>query len=239
MIKKSKHLTLARKCILAASALLIVLFLGFKHPPSDGYIRERIVLLSSSQGSCSGQQIIAASGKEYILSAGHCRVLESAGSIAVTTEDGRTMFRRVIAEDSESDLLLIEAVPNLTGLPIAKSLSKRESIRTFTHGSGYDTYITKGVVIQNSKVVIVTGEAATCPKLNKFKIAEYQTFFGPVSVCTLDVEETVITAQIVPGSSGGAILNSEGELVGVASATNSNFGFSVRLVDIQDFLSNY
>lgn len=209
---------------------------------SDSYIRERIVLLTLGTGSCTGEQVRAPSGIDYILSAAHCRVLEQNGFITVTTESGRTLQRRVIAEDIHSDLLLLEGIPNLKGLKIAKSSKRADKVTTFTRGSGMPTYKTEGVIITDILVHVGLDaiesydEQLDCEAMPKHKV---MTWPGEGKVCVLVVPETASTAKIVPGSSGGALLNDSRELIGVASASNGTFGYFVRLIDIQKFLRNY
>lgn len=231
--------SLVKRIIIAGLVLFIAHMFIPAHVPSDNEIRSKVVKLTSKQGSCSGQQVVGASGMDYILTAGHCKPLEVNGSIMVTTEDGRSLYRRIIVEDEESDLLLLEGVPNMPGLAIAPVSFPKQPVRTFTHGRGFDTYRTEGALIQNYQISVPVSEAENCPKMPKYRVVEYNTMFGPLEVCALSVIETVTTAMIVPGSSGGAVVNSDGELVGVVSAGDGVFGYLVSLSDIKKFLHNY
>jgi len=239
---KARKSKLSKKFI--AIIMSISMALGFLsiNPRNDNYIRDRIVLLTSDTGSCTGEQVRAPSGTDYILSAAHCIGLAKNGYITVTTERGRVMQRRVIAEDVRSDLLLIEGIPNLKGLPIAKSSKRGDKVTTFTRGSGMPTYKTEGVIITDQlirvgiKSIDTEQDIIECESMPKNKV--YIGDFG-LGTCVLVVYETVSTALIVPGSSGGAAFNEARELIGVASATNGKFGFFVRLKDIQNFIKNY
>ncbi len=209
---------------------------------SETYLRSRAVKLISSQGSCSGEQVRAPSGVDYILSAGHCRILEDkAGNIKVVLGDGKELLRRVIAEDAHSDLLLIEGLPGMEGLPIAKRLSATQHIRTFTNGGGMATYKTEGTVIQDQVIQILAGaimdEASleACQSQAKYKVMDLVF----IKACVMETEQTMTTAMIIPGSSGGMAVDDDGALVGVASATDGKMGIFVRLVDIQRFLGSY
>lgn len=210
--------------------------------PSDNSIRSHVVKLVSAKGSCSGEQIKAPSGMLYILTAAHCKVLAVDGSIKVITEDGRELPRRVIEEDLQSDLLILEGVPNLPGFDIAKRVSAKDHVRTFTHGYGMDTYKTEGVIIQNMRVQIPisaigsTEDEEKCEEQPKQK-AVNAGFFG--KVCAMDVIETATTAMILAGSSGGPVVNDQGDLVGVVSAGDGQIGMLVTLKDILRFTASY
>lgn len=210
--------------------------------PSDNYLKSRVVKLYSSQGSCSGEQIKAPSGVSYILTAAHCRVLEENGSIKVETEDGRKLERRVLAEDEASDLLLLEGLPNMDGLPVAKKTYAAQHVRTFTHGRGLPTYRTDGVLIADRRISVPLymisndAEAERCTSQSKSKVLNLG-FFG--SYCILDVVETFTTAMILPGSSGGLVVSDAGELTGVVSAGDGVIGCLVTIEDIHHFIDNY
>ncbi len=224
-----------------AIAIIAALCISHFARHSDSWIRDRVVKLVSPEGSCSGEQVRATSGTDYILTAGHCRGLEVNGSIEAITESGKHIMRRVVAEDTKSDLLLLEGLPGLKGLSIAASSAPKDEIRTFTHGHGMDTYKTEGALIQDEQIMIPLSmisseeEAAKCVG-DKFAVVP--TLFG--AYCVIKVTETVTTAMIIPGSSGGPCVDGSGELVGVASATDGRgLNYLVRLSDIKAFLASY
>lgn len=212
---------------------------------SDYYSKSKSVKLElEGFGQCSGEQIVAPSGHTYILTAAHCKELRGdKNSITVSTEDGTKLERAIIAEDLKSDLLLLEGIPDKGGLSIADSSYQGQHVRTFTHGHGFPTYESQGALVGNSHVHVMLGiiginYMGSC-KGAKYKIIDIDAGFMVVQACTLDVEETASTAFIVPGSSGGMIVNDSGELVGVVSAGDGVFGYFVKLSDIQDFLEGY
>lgn len=237
-----KKLSKTNKIKVSVVAALLMVVYGLSLSPSDESIMSKSVMLTNDRGECSGEQVVAASGKTYILSAGHCdSLMDPFGNIMVTTQDGRKMERHVIAEDPDSDLLLIEGVPNLSGLYISSSLSELEHVRTFTHGRGMPTYKTEGAMIGKQKVVVPLFTIDSpesdrrCSESSKY--APIETPMG--KVCLLSVEELASTAGIVPGSSGGMVVNDRGELIGVASAGDGFFSYFVSLKDIKAFLHNY
>lgn len=181
---------------------------------SDKEIRDTVVRLKGEEGMCSGEQVSAPSGKSYIISAKHCVDLAVDGKMAVQLPSGKITFKRILARDENSDLLILEGSDELPSLSIAASDFPTEKVRTFTHGHNMDTYQTSGEIIQEKMI-----EAA-----------------GPggidINFCT------VTTASIVPGSSGGVLVDPKGDLVGVASITDGYFSYFVRLSDIKTFLKD-
>lgn len=238
----NRALRLISIAIVAAITSLILNSCG---SPSDAYLKSRVVKLVSDKGSCSGEQIRAPSGVDYILTAGHCNVLEQADhTITAITEDGRQLRRRVVAEDMNSDLLLLEGIPHMRGLDIASTAQGDQHVRTFTHGAGFSTYKTDGQLIEEKHVQILESFANSGEELGecvgkKHTIVDVPTIFGDVKACLLELDEMASTAFIVPGSSGGLVVNDSGDLVGVVSAGGGGFGYFALLRDIHSFLRNY
>ena len=237
-MSKKKPMISERNALRIALAIALGITLhNYLSSPSEHTLRGKVVKLSSPRGSCSGEQIRAPSGVDYILTAAHCRVLEVDGQIHVKTEDGRELERRVISEDPNADLMLLEGVPGLQGLDIAKSDSVADNIRTFTHGKGLSTYRTEGVIIEDRMLDIEVSmisspeDAAKCASMPKYIAQE--------DACIMHTMGTMVTAMVVPGSSGGMAVNESGELIGVVSAGNDHFGILVPLSEIQAFIHSY
>ena len=208
-------------------------------PSSDAYAMGRSIKILGKGGQCSGEQVESYSGHTYILSAAHCaKLADAAGYYTVFTEDGRKLQRRLIAEDSNSDLLLIEGVPGLQGLKIAESHWRFEHIRTLTHGAGMDTYKTEGALVQIMTISIAVGivDASSLPCTDvKYRIVQEDLF----AVCVLHIPEAVSTAKVSPGSSGGMVIDDDGALVAVVSASDEHFSYLVPLEAIRAFLIGY
>jgi hypothetical protein len=240
MKKLKKQLKRLALCTIGALIAVHVLCMH-----SESWIRQRVVKLSSARGMCSGEQVRAPSGVDYILSAGHCHGLAVGQEITVTDAEGHAIKRDIIAEDPDSDLLLIEGLPNLRGLDIADSVGISEHVRTFTHGANMATHKTEGEIMDTKQIDIFVNiiqdskEESECTSSSKFQAKHVQTFFGELEVCMMELPETVSTAIIVPGSSGGMLVDDAGDLVGVASCTDDQFGYFVTLRDINKFLKVY
>lgn len=205
---------------------------------SPGALKNKIVRVRGDQGMCTGEQVRAPSGKNYLLTAAHC--LESKphdGSFTVITEDGKTLQRKIIAEDPRSDLLLLEGLPSTEGLTLGYPLVRGDRVYTLTHGNDMDLYETSGAYVQIAAIPIPVRpiespeQAATCAALPKYIVAD--------DLCVLTTYGNIVTATVIPGSSGGPVFNSKGGLVGVVTGGNSTFSLLVTLEDIKAFLNNY
>jgi Trypsin-like peptidase domain len=250
MLRKYISLALKQKIItkVIASTLIVTVLcqviLRDSYP--DSYFINRAVRIVNAEHSCSGEQIIAPSGKEYILTAGHCRAIaDKDGNVKVILENGAELQRRIIAEDPTSDLLLIEGLPNLSGIYIANNAYRRGKIKTYTSGGGLATYRTDGEIAQLEKQLMIGLYIIETPEqeagCHQEKNDIYELPFLGIKICILSVIETAITAPIVPGSSGGMVVNESGQLIGVVSAGggDSIIGYTVTLDDIKDFLAGY
>lgn len=228
-----------RKAIIAiVIAALLVPYMALHK--SESFLRSRVVKLKSSEGSCSGEQIRAPSGADYILTAGHCAVLADAqGSITVEMENGKEIQRKIIAESGSADLLLLEGIPHMRGIDIASSANPGTEVRTFTHGSGYRTYKTTGELVQQRHIQMLLGMGECSSKAPKYKTEAIEIFGFQLKVCTLSVDLMMTTAMVVPGSSGGMVVNSSGDLAGVVSGGGDSFGGLVLAKDINEFVSGY
>ncbi len=209
---------------------------------SDNFIFDKVVQIKGSEGgSCSGEQVKAPSGKEYIMTAAHCRSLVEDGNGTVVTEDGKEHKAIFIAEDINSDLMILKGIKGIGSLSIAKKAEDRQHIRTYTHGAGMKAYRTDGVLIETQLIQIMIdmifsqAEFDACLSMPKQQVA---IIMEVIPVCILSVEETASTAFTAPGSSGGAVVDSKGRLVGVVSAGGGGYSFFVTLSDIQAFMSD-
>ena len=229
---------------LAGFVIICIVLAGITVHMTKHHARDASVMLQGVHGQCSGVQVRVKSGAEYILSAGHCSHLGVGDEMTVTTEDGRKLTRKVIQEDPNSDLLLIEGVPGGRSIKIADSVSVGDKVDTFTHGSGLATHKTSGELIEYKDIdvplyMLDTVEAATeCKSMPKNRLQSFEIFGIQIGVCSMHLAGVVSTASVVPGSSGGMVVRGD-EVVGIVSATDGHFGYFVSLKDIKNFTDNY
>lgn len=201
---------------------------------ADFYIKSKTIKLTDEGGLCSGVQIRTEAGKDFVLSAAHCRGLVKDGYVTAETEDKQIVKLKFIAEDEKSDLMLLEGVVNMKGLPVAPSAEMGEHIRTFTHGSRLETWKSEGHLIQEKQIRVALNslekEQCVSPKLEWVSVFIFE-------LCLMTTIDMVSDAKVTPGSSGGMVVNDSGQLVGIVSAADNNgWAYFVRTIDIQDFI---
>jgi len=127
----------------------------------------------------------------------NCHVVQGAKAIALTTLDGRELTARVLGEDRDTDLALIRVNEN-TNLPFAslgdsKRLKPGEIAIAIGNPLGFDTTATAGVISALGRSLRA----------------------GNGSLID-DVIQT--DAALNPGNSGGPLVSSRGEVIGINTA---------------------
>lgn len=177
----------------------------------NSWARDRVVMLYSATGACTGVQVKAPSKKVYILTARHCdRIADAAGNIFATNEAGRIQTVRIIAKaDGPADLMLMSSMDDVY-VPIANTEYTHERIFTMTHGNAFPSFRTDGELLKQIRV----------------------------DVEDLTLDEWFSTAWVIPGSSGGPAMNLRGELIGIVSLGGGPLSGLVPLSDIKAFLAD-
>jgi len=154
----------------------------------------------------------------YIVTNNH--VVENASKIEVILPDNRSFEGKVIGRDPNTDLALIKV--SSTGLPVVKlGNSDNVQIGEWVLAVGYpltlQSTVTAGIVSAKGRSIGILGEqnnpnnwdeeSANQPRINSSIEAFIQT-----------------DAAINPGNSGGALVNAQGELIGINSAIASKSG---------------
>lgn len=208
---------------------------------SDAYIRDRVVMLENEHGSCSGIQVKAPSKKVYIMTAGHCSVLLSADNTTTAIDEyGNRNTVRLVELDAKDDLMLLTS-PNNLSIDITDTVFTHEKIHTLTHGDHEPTYRTDGEIL-DIRTVTIPLTFSTSPAEDQKCIEEGHIpvhIFGPIGICTMILSEQMTSAWVVPGSSGGAALNEQGELIGIVSISDGgHFSGVIPLEEIKAFISD-
>jgi len=215
----NSFLFLLQKILSTSAFLFVSAFLGTSPGLAESFppqILESVVsLLPEWPKSIAGSKEPEASAVAilpggYLVTNDH--VINLAEKIRIKLHNGRVIQAKIIGRDSLTDLALIKIPLDLPVLPITKKLSLGDRVCAVGNQFGLGLSITCGV----TSALHRTG-----------------TGFNPI-------EDFIQTdAAVNPGGSGGALIDSQGNLVGIVSAIftkNSdanigvNFASSINLV---------
>ncbi len=156
----------------------------------------------SRQVASAGSGVIVDANNGYILTNHH--VVENADEIQITLQDGTSLDAEVVGSDAATDIAVIRVdSDNLVDMPIGDSDSLRVGDFVIAIGNpfGLGHTVTSGIVSALSRTGIGNG---------------YEDFIQT-------------DASINPGNSGGALVNMQGELIGINSAIISRTGGNVGI----------
>lgn len=139
-----------------------------------------------------GSGVIVDGNKGYILTNAH--VVNDAQSVAVTLSDGRHFTAKIIGADKGSDVALLQInAKGLTAIPMANSndLKVGDFVAAIGSPFGLNQTVTSGIVSALGRSML--------------GIESYENFIQT-------------DAPINPGNSGGALINMQGQLIGINTA---------------------
>lgn len=142
--------------------------------------------------------------------------------IRVTTTDGKLMMAEVVGTDPVSDIAVIKVDSLQPFVPIRIGDSSRMNVgdQTVAIGAplGLSNTVTLGIVSAlNRSITVGESSPEDGPGLFDFDLPGGQTLSAGVSIPVIQTD-----ASINPGNSGGALLNADGELIGINVAIASN-----------------
>ena len=180
----------------------------FGNPNQGGGSQRRKVQTPKKEATGSGV-IISSDG--YIVTNNH--VVNGADELTVTLNDNREYSARIIGTDPQTDLALIKINgKNLPTLPIGDSDKLKVGEWVLAVGNPYNLSSTVTAGIVSAKARSMGGDGSNGPQISSF----IQT-----------------DAAINPGNSGGALVNAQGELVGInamlysQTGAYSGYGFAI------------
>lgn len=186
---------------------------------SDNTVRPNVFMLLTDEGYCTGVAVKTPSNKTLLLTAGHCADLLEKQPIFLVFKDGvKTPIGAAapMAVDKEHDLMLLDVTRGVVakGLKIGAELKPHQHVHTLGGGGTGSPYRTDGEFVFERQL-------------------NYSAPGEPADIKTI----SITTALVRQGSSGGALLDDNGDLVGIISITDSNnFSGSVPQRFIRDIL---
>jgi len=151
----------------------------------------------------AGSGVIVDARNGYVLTNHH--VIENAAEIAVTLKDRRRVRARLVGSDAATDIALLKIdADRLTALPMGDSdrLRVGDFVVAIGNPFGLGQTVTSGIVSALGR--------------SGLKVEGYEDFIQT-------------DASINPGNSGGALVNFQGELIGINTAIIGPAGGSVGI----------
>lgn len=182
--------------------------------------------MQSQPRAASGSGVILTQDG-YIVTNNH--VVENNEKVEVILTDKRKLTAKVIGTDPNTDLALIKVEAN--NLPIVKmGNSDNVQVGEWVLAVGYplnlQTTVTAGIVSAKARSIGIL-DRSNQQEMTEEEYGEYQRTGKMPKRSNSSIESFIQTdAAINPGNSGGALVNANGELVGINSAIASNTGYN-------------
>ncbi|MFC8367484.1 S1C family serine protease [Streptomyces sp. NPDC057239] len=184
---------------------------------------------TSNAGSSTGSGVIITSDGEIIT---NNHVVSGASSIEVRTSDGKTYTAEIVGTDSSKDLALIK-LQDASGLQAA-TLGDSDGVRVGDQvvaiGSpeGLTSTVTSGIVSALDRDVTVSTDESEGQQQRQgggwpFEYGG-QEFNGDTGSSTTTYKAIQTDASLNPGNSGGALIDMNGNIIGINSAMYSASG---------------
>ncbi|MFC9067135.1 trypsin-like peptidase domain-containing protein [Streptomyces carpaticus] len=208
-----------------------------------------VVEISTQTATGSGV-ILSSDGK--ILTNNH--VVSGAGEVQVTFSDGSTATATVTGTDPDTDLAVIQA-RDVSGLPAATlgdsdAVAVGDQVVAIGSPEGLSGTVTSGIVSALDREVTVSTEDSTPQQQQQQQWpfesggGRYNGDLGSGGTTTYRAIQT--DASLNPGNSGGALVNMNGEIIGINSAMYSasadsgsaGLGFAIPVNTVKTVLSD-
>ncbi|MGW0818933.1 S1C family serine protease [Streptomyces viridiviolaceus] len=187
---------------------------------------------ASNAGSSTGSGVIITSDGEIIT---NNHVVSGASSVKVTTSDGKEYTAQVVGTDSKKDLALIklEDASGLKAATLGDSAGVRVGDEVVAIGSpeGLTGTVTSGIVSALDRDVTVSTDEGQQQQQQRqgggwpFEFGG-QEFNGDTGSSTTTYKAIQTDASLNPGNSGGALIDMNGNIIGINSAMYSAAGSS-------------
>ncbi len=186
----------------------------------------KITNMAGNSGGSGSVVSISETESEVLTNSHVCELLKTGGK--VTTTYGETHAVKYFRQDTDHDLCLVVVPGKLKDksviAPTKPSLYSDAAISG--HPNLLPNVVTKGHFTENQFIQVFTGIAKCTPEQQTDpELGIVCFFFGGLPVVKT-YETTVVTALIMPGSSGSAVYNSAGEIGGVAFAGSAGMSYA-------------
>ena len=186
----------------------------------------------------SGSGIIVGKNDDELLIATNYHVVEGADTLSVAFTDGNAVEASVKGSDEERDLAVVSVslddveddtmdAVSIANIGSSDDLKVGEQVVAIGNALGYGQSVTTGIVSAK----------------NRRMDSDNNTVTDGSDDSSDGVNLIQTDAAINPGNSGGALLNMEGEVVGINSAKLAStevegMGYAIAISDVTDILQN-
>ncbi|MFJ6572387.1 S1C family serine protease [Streptomyces sp. NPDC091292] len=180
---------------------------------------------TSNAGQSTGSGVVITSGGEIIT---NNHVISGASSVTVVMSDGKKYSAKVVGTDSKKDLALIK-VSGASGLKPASlgnsdNIAVGQEVVAIGSPEGLTGTVTSGIVSALDRdVTVATGEGQQQQQPGGGWPFEYggRQFNGDTGSDTTTYKAIQTDASLNPGNSGGALIDMNGNIIGINSAMYS------------------
>ncbi|MBP3942502.1 Do family serine endopeptidase [Sphingobacteriaceae bacterium WQ 2009] len=177
----------------------------------------------------------------YIVTNNH--VVENADKIEVVLTDKRTFEAKVIGKDPNTDLALLKV--SQRGLPVVKlgnsdQVNIGEWVLAVGYPLGLQSTVTAGIISAKGRQIGILGESRQ-QQQQQYGYGQRQE-----PVVNSAIESFIQTDAVInKGNSGGALVNAQGELIGINSAIASptgvyaGYGFAIPVNLVKKIVDDF
>ncbi|MFJ9376013.1 S1C family serine protease [Streptomyces sp. NPDC101455] len=183
-----------------------------------------------SNGSSTGAGVIITTDGQIVT---NNHVISGASSIKVKTSDGKSYTAKVVGTDSKKDLALLK-LENASGLKAATlgnsaGVQIGDTVVAIGSPEGLTGTVTSGIVSAlNRDVTVSTDESQSQGSDSSGGSGQWpfqfggQQFNGDTGSSTTTYKAIQTDASLNPGNSGGALIDANGNIIGINSAMYSS-----------------
>lgn len=214
---------------------------GVVRPQNASEFAQTSAMITVKDESSGGSGVILKSGEKesIILTNKHvCEVIQGGG---VVNTSGKKYKITAFKIYKKHDLCMVKVAANLKITTVVAEKQPKLYSHVFVsgHPSLLPHVLTEGY-FSNFKTVSILVDVKKCTEDNFKEDPMSCMFLGGIPIIR-DFESQLVTATIMPGSSGSGVFNEAGEISGLVfagSAQGLSYGFIVPLKSVQDFIAN-
>jgi len=182
-----------------------------------------------SNGTSTGAGVIITTDGQIVT---NNHVISGATSVKVKTSDGKSYTAKVVGTDSKKDLALLQ-LANASGLKAATlgnsdGIQIGDTVVAIGSPEGLTGTVTSGIVSALNRDVTVSTDESQSQSQGSGGSGQWpfqfggQQFNGDTGSSTTTYKAIQTDASLNPGNSGGALIDANGDIIGINSAMYSS-----------------